>query len=295
MRPPARARRRIAKACHASTLEGLGLGGGAADVLGRAQGGLPGGRPHLARLLLHGRHHPAREAPPRSPAACANVRAVTGCGIANVFHAGDGNLHPLILYDAQQAGELERAEAFGADILRLCGEIGGVLAGSTGSAWKNATSCRQCSRGRSPAAADACNARSTARACFRSPAGCFRRCTAAPSSAACHVRGGQAPFPTSRGSDHADAAAPAHRPNRRRDRQSSCDRTTFSDSWFPRCGIGRPIGSGVASAVTPRRRPSASPTARCFWPRRGLRTTRRPRGRSSHRASRSCPRLLAAS
>src|SRR3984893_18594386 len=44
--------------------------------------------------------------------------------VANVFHAGDGNLHPLILYDANQPGELERAEAFGADILKLCVEVG---------------------------------------------------------------------------------------------------------------------------------------------------------------------------
>jgi glycolate oxidase len=47
--------------------------------------------------------------------------------VANVFHAGDGNLHPLILFDAAKAGETERAEAFGADILRLCVKAGGVL------------------------------------------------------------------------------------------------------------------------------------------------------------------------
>jgi glycolate oxidase len=52
--------------------------------------------------------------------------------MANVFHAGDGNLHPLILYDANQPGELERAEAFGADILKLCVEVGGVLTGEHG-------------------------------------------------------------------------------------------------------------------------------------------------------------------
>ncbi|HLL27004.1 MAG TPA: FAD-linked oxidase C-terminal domain-containing protein [Xanthobacteraceae bacterium] len=52
--------------------------------------------------------------------------------VANVFHAGDGNLHPLILYDANQADELERAEKFGADILRLCVEVGGVLTGEHG-------------------------------------------------------------------------------------------------------------------------------------------------------------------
>ena len=52
--------------------------------------------------------------------------------VANVFHAGDGNLHPLILYDANQPGEIERAEAFGADILKLCVEVGGVLTGEHG-------------------------------------------------------------------------------------------------------------------------------------------------------------------
>ena len=52
--------------------------------------------------------------------------------IANVFHAGDGNLHPLILYDANNPGELEKAERFGAEILKLCVEVGGVLTGEHG-------------------------------------------------------------------------------------------------------------------------------------------------------------------
>ena len=55
-----------------------------------------------------------------------------GLRVANVFHAGDGNLHPLILYDANKPGELDKAEAFGADILRLCVEVGGVLTGEHG-------------------------------------------------------------------------------------------------------------------------------------------------------------------
>ncbi len=55
-----------------------------------------------------------------------------GLGVINVFHAGDGNLHPLIMYDANQPGQLEQAEAFGADILRLCVEVGGVLTGEHG-------------------------------------------------------------------------------------------------------------------------------------------------------------------
>jgi len=52
--------------------------------------------------------------------------------VANVFHAGDGNLHPLIMYDANKTGELERAEDFGAEILSLCVEVGGVLTGEHG-------------------------------------------------------------------------------------------------------------------------------------------------------------------
>jgi glycolate oxidase len=52
--------------------------------------------------------------------------------VANVFHAGDGNLHPLILYDANVAGELERTEAFGGKILELCIEVGGSITGEHG-------------------------------------------------------------------------------------------------------------------------------------------------------------------
>ncbi len=55
-----------------------------------------------------------------------------GLGVANVFHAGDGNLHPLILYDANIPGDLDKAERFGADILKLCVEVGGVLTGEHG-------------------------------------------------------------------------------------------------------------------------------------------------------------------
>jgi glycolate oxidase len=52
--------------------------------------------------------------------------------VANIFHAGDGNLHPLILYDANDRGELERAERCGAEILKLCVELGGCLTGEHG-------------------------------------------------------------------------------------------------------------------------------------------------------------------
>jgi len=55
-----------------------------------------------------------------------------GLRCANVFHAGDGNLHPMILYDSNKPDELDRAEQFGAEILKLCVEVGGVLTGEHG-------------------------------------------------------------------------------------------------------------------------------------------------------------------
>jgi glycolate oxidase len=55
-----------------------------------------------------------------------------GLAVANVFHAGDGNLHPLILYDANQPGELEKAERFGAEILELSVRMGGTITGEHG-------------------------------------------------------------------------------------------------------------------------------------------------------------------
>ena len=113
-------------------LPGVAVRRGAAAVLGRPQGGVPGGRPHLAGLST------AWTAPSRARscrAVLARMKEMSekyGLRVANVFHAGDGNLHPLILYDANKPGELERAEAFGADILRLCVEVGGVLTGEHG-------------------------------------------------------------------------------------------------------------------------------------------------------------------
>ena len=55
-----------------------------------------------------------------------------GLSVANVFHAGDGNLHPLVLYDSNREGELEMAEELGAEILKLCVAVGGVLSGEHG-------------------------------------------------------------------------------------------------------------------------------------------------------------------
>jgi glycolate oxidase len=73
-----------------------------------------------------------RGALPRALARIRDLGEKYGLGVANVFHAGDGNLHPLILYDANKPGEMDKAEAFGAEILRCCVELGGVLTGEHG-------------------------------------------------------------------------------------------------------------------------------------------------------------------
>lgn len=62
----------------------------------------------------------------------SEMSAEYGLDVANVFHAGDGNMHPLILFDANKPGDLELCEAFGADILKLCVEVGGCLTGEHG-------------------------------------------------------------------------------------------------------------------------------------------------------------------
>ncbi|HLW25786.1 MAG TPA: FAD-linked oxidase C-terminal domain-containing protein [Steroidobacteraceae bacterium] len=69
---------------------------------------------------------------PEMLARMADMSLRHGLRVANVFHAGDGNLHPLILYDANVPGDLERAEEFAAEILRTCVAMGGVLSGEHG-------------------------------------------------------------------------------------------------------------------------------------------------------------------
>ena len=60
------------------------------------------------------------------------IAASQGLGVANVFHAGDGNLHPLVMFDTNKPGEMEKAEAVGEEILKLCVEVGGCLTGEHG-------------------------------------------------------------------------------------------------------------------------------------------------------------------
>jgi glycolate oxidase len=73
-----------------------------------------------------------RGALPKVLARIRELSAQYGLRVANVFHAGDGNLHPLVLYDSNVPGELDQAERLGAEILKLCVDVGGVLTGEHG-------------------------------------------------------------------------------------------------------------------------------------------------------------------
>ncbi|MEJ2089342.1 MAG: FAD-linked oxidase C-terminal domain-containing protein, partial [Gammaproteobacteria bacterium] len=117
-----------------------------------------------------------------------------GLAVANVFHAGDGNLHPLILYDANKPGELELAEAFGGRILELCVAAGGTVTGEHGvGVEKLDQMCRQFS----PAELDQFF---RLKAVF-DPDGLLNPGKAVPTLARCsevggmHVHGGRLPFP----------------------------------------------------------------------------------------------------
>jgi glycolate oxidase len=69
------------------------------------------------------------------PAALSAVKKIGekyGLAIGNVFHAGDGNLHPLILFDDRDAGELARVHEAGSEILKVCADLGGTISGEHG-------------------------------------------------------------------------------------------------------------------------------------------------------------------
>ena len=113
----------------------------------------------------------------------------------NVFHAGDGNLHPLILFDANDPDELHRTELFAGEVLEKCVEVGGTITGEHGVGIEKINQmCVQFTRARSSSASAASSGRSIPPACSI-PARTSRRCTAAPSSGGCVVRGGALPHP----------------------------------------------------------------------------------------------------
>jgi glycolate oxidase len=135
-----------------------------------------------------------RRALPMVLARMAKMAEEYGLGFCNVFHAGDGNLHPLIIFDVMKQGELERAEAFGAEILKLCVEVGGVLTGEHGVGVEK--------RDLMPVMfSEADLAQQQRLKCAFDAAGLFNPGKVFPTLSACveqghmHVHGGRLPFP----------------------------------------------------------------------------------------------------
>ena len=111
--------------------EGLAVGRGIRGDLEGPQGRVRRDRADQPRLSLHGRRHPHRRLP-EVLRRIGEISAAYGLQVANIFHAGDGNLHPLIMFDANDPASFHKAETFGADILKLCVEVGGCLTGEHG-------------------------------------------------------------------------------------------------------------------------------------------------------------------
>jgi glycolate oxidase len=135
-----------------------------------------------------------RRALPRVLARMAEMSKEFGLGFCNVFHAGDGNLHPLVIFDVMKEGELARAEAFGAAILELCVAVGGVLTGEHGVGVEK--------RDLMPAMfADVDLAQQQRLKCAFDSAGLFNPGKVFPTLHACveqghmHVKGGRVPYP----------------------------------------------------------------------------------------------------
>ena len=203
-RPPARARRGDRRApTGAIDLPRLDI----ARRSGCSSG--PGARPRSRRSAASRPTITAWTAPSRArelPQVLARMRELSeqyGLRVANVFHAGDGNLHPLILYDANKPGELERAEAFGADILRLCVEVGGVLTGEHGVGVEKRDLMPAMFTETDLAQQQRVKCAFDAEGPAQSRQGVSRRCTAAPSSAACMSTPGRWRFRICRGSERA--------------------------------------------------------------------------------------------
>lgn len=134
-----------------------------------------------------------RRALPKVLTEIGRLCEVNGVGVANVFHAGDGNLHPLILYDANKEGDLERAEIAGGAILELCVAVGGTITGEHGVGREKINQmCAQFSKGE----IDAFHAIKRA----FDPAGLLNPGKAIPTLARCaeygglHVHHGELPF-----------------------------------------------------------------------------------------------------
>ena len=122
----------IARACGATTLQISNSEDERLLFWAGRKAAFPGGRAHFAGLSLHGRHHSAREAAGSAGAHPLAVGEAWPCASPTCSMPATATCIRLILYDANKPGEMDAAEKFGADILRVCVELGGVLTGEHG-------------------------------------------------------------------------------------------------------------------------------------------------------------------
>ena len=159
----------------------------ARGVLAGPQGGVRGDGPDQPRLLRAGRRGPAHAAARDAAPDRASCPSEYGLRVGNVFHAGDGNLHPLVLYDAPVEGEPALAEELASEILNACVEAGGSLTGEHGDrARQGPAHAARCSR------RTTCDAMNRLR-CGFDPDGLLQPGQGVPDAAA--VRRGARPLP----------------------------------------------------------------------------------------------------
>ena len=165
----------------------------------------PGGRPHLARLLLHGRHHPAQAPGARCCSVIDEMEKKYGLRCANVFHAGDGNLHPLILFDANDADELRARRAVRRRDPRDCASRSAAPSpASTASASRRSTRCA-CSSGADELELFLAVKRAFDPAGLLNPGKAVPTLRAAPSSAGCTCTAASCRIPSCRAFDASQA------------------------------------------------------------------------------------------
>ncbi len=177
------------------------------------------------------------------PAVLEGIAALAlehGLRVANVFHAGDGNMHPLILFDANQPGELERAETLGGKILELCVKVGGSITGEHGVGREKINQmCAQFN-------ADELRVFHSVKAAFdprgpcSTPARTFRPCNAAPSSVRCMFMAGNCPSPNWSVSDAGRARQRRQRRPAGANPPSPGERHAVAHSGFQQQGLSRP-------------------------------------------------------
>ena len=124
--------REVCLACQCARVPRRQVRGGARPAVEGPQERLRRGGARESVLLRAGRRRAAHQDRADAYGISARWRRSTDCTISNIFHAGDGNMHPIILFDARKPGDLEKAQKAGEEILDYCIAVGGSITGEHG-------------------------------------------------------------------------------------------------------------------------------------------------------------------